>query len=1237
MIPPDTTAQDIIKWFSDLNLPVCDDQKTIEKAVNKQKKRLVSDLRSPNNHERASKQIAHNELLLKNRPECLSLVYELFDGMAKVSIDAALDAGIKKVTQRTIDSLGNIARTQVRLDDELTQRFVSQFLNAHDIPPGGDLARPGLVSNFTAKSTDKGIELSWRLPDKNWDYVEILRRDESSKTEATEVYRGKDSHWRDSSAKPGRSYEYHIRSSYSDIKGQVAIDHAPCIGEVVNPRAELKNGQVHLSWELPSPGLTVTVSRQANKRPTGRPTPGSGEEIIYSGGGVQCVDSQVPGGCRYHYLIRTEFGRGMSSPGAEVKIHVERPPHSPAWVRATYIQNSDADEVQVKWPSSGKNERVRYILVRGDGNTAPTSLSHGCRVQESEQCGAIDRNNIRRGSCYTYAVFACRGSLYSTEGTASAPVPILPDVMGLKKELRSGSVMLWWCPPKNVDRIVVRRALGSAPKTPSDGTEVPVINHRHIQDTGLENGRVYHYSVWCAYKPDGKTEVFSKGITTSGMPELLPEMAEDIRVGSTVDKKVVCLWKPPQHGTVIVLRTPKPISWKPGRRIDSDQLGNLGGPIPIVDKESGRAEDLQPTLTEPYYGVFTVAGSRAIVGGCICCPIVPDVTGLKVRRTLDGARLTWTWPAGCNSVVVARRAGAWPEGPKDPNAIIRTITRTEYRDGGERFDDQIGTKERQRFHYIVYTEIRGPSSHLLVARGKTGDCRDVVDAGPWMIVSYALRETNERIDEDPCIELVWTVEKCIADFDGFVLLANETHIPSSLEDDLVLYEHKGPLTTRSQRVCLSLARVRQRGWAAFYCKLFVKAPSQRGSTVMIHPDVRVPIDDNGYRVCPEPPALKRVYGTRPPKKVVCPDCLEAFPTKEMLFGDNQSDERFKGVRTLLRRVKPPKDKNGNPYTDRFCPNKHLLPITSGRQESLVIGLIGEAESGKSTYIATLIDRLEGRTGCDWHSSLLPLTEGTPKRYKRDFEEPLLINRKELPADVGTPPPLIYDMTFNGSLWGERRNRSVTLAFYDTAGENTTSNAAQAQKTLKYLGVASGVIFIVDPLQIPQVRQTVPDHLLPRQHPAGAPSTVIANILGLLDGSAFKKGRPMPVPVAIVLSKCDVLEGANLIEPNRIWCDPERRSIRRFNQQYHDDMSGMMGECLWRWDMAAYNNICTRFPRHAFFGVSSTGCAAINRQYKHVSPHRVEDPLLWLLAQVGVLPVKHADMGGSGLRQRTLTI
>jgi hypothetical protein len=147
--------------------------------------------------------------------------------------------------------------------------------------------------------------------------------------------------------------------------------------------------------------------------------------------------------------------------------------------------------------------------------------------------------------------------------------------------------------------------------------------------------------------------------------------------------------------------------------------------------------------------------------------------------------------------------------------------------------------------------------------------------------------------------------------------------------------------------------------------------------------------------------------------------------------------------------------------------------------------------------------------------------------------------------------------------------------------------------------------------------------LPDLDQMAEPNEIIRRVLTELeDNKIVAEAGPLATPVAVVLTKCDVLREANLLDGNRLWSS-DCRHVGYFDRQAHADMTGMIGECVLRWSPKAYNTVRARFARHAFFGVSPTGCASdkTTRRYQYVSPWRVEDPLLWLLAELGVIPTR----------------
>ena len=121
--------------------------------------------------------------------------------------------------------------------------------------------------------------------------------------------------------------------------------------------------------------------------------------------------------------------------------------------------------------------------------------------------------------------------------------------------------------------------------------------------------------------------------------------------------------------------------------------------------------------------------------------------------------------------------------------------------------------------------------------------------------------------------------------------------------------------------------------------------------------------------------------------------------------------------------------------------------------------------------------------------------------------------------------------------------------------------------------------------------------------------------------ALRAGERLDLPVAVVLAKSDALRDQGIMPETRIW-NSKRSHRLALDQTLTNDISGMFGEFLQRFAPDAYSTIVQRFPNHAFFGVSATGCAPDEDGFPFIAPWRVEDPLLWLLGQLQLIPTRN---------------
>ena len=184
---------------------------------------------------------------------------------------------------------------------------------------------------------------------------------------------------------------------------------------------------------------------------------------------------------------------------------------------------------------------------------------------------------------------------------------------------------------------------------------------------------------------------------------------------------------------------------------------------------------------------------------------------------------------------------------------------------------------------------------------------------------------------------------------------------------------------------------------------------------------------------------------------------------------------------------------GRPTGRRVCPECHNpLPAAYCDTTGRIVALVGAKNAGKSTYIAVLLHELMNRVGTELDASLVACDDRTIDRFKRDFARPLFDERRLLAttASAATAPrePLVYLLTrTHTTRTGRDRQVALTLVLFDTAGEDLRSRDV-TDLHLRYLEAADAIIFLVDPLVLPDGGSTDSD-----------PIDVIARVTEVVSG------------------------------------------------------------------------------------------------------------------------------------------
>jgi GTPase SAR1 family protein len=1259
------TAVQVIQMFEGLRLPVTDDAQQIIAKYQELNTHYLRQKNSTDGQKRvqADQWFKHASLLKleAERKRMLEIVKKQFEQLANTVLQDRLAQGIQHLTAHLHRQLEELALTQYKCDAPLARRFVEEYLAQHNIKSIGDpLVIPRFVQALAVASRSGRVDLQWQLPAAECDEV-VIRRvdlDEARGSSVNELGRGRCDSWSDLSVAAGTRYRYEV---YSIWQGVPSVD-APFvetmgIGEIEDAQIRWTGDHVTIKWQKPTPNCRVylfrgptagarspappPVMRSATPEPT---APSPDTELLYRGPDSEWHDRTAAEGVGYRYMLVAWFAPGYYSDGVSRSIVTPSAPPAVASLDTAYEFHQGRGAVALKWEpvqTSRRAERVDYIVTRLAGSVAPTSVRAGVVVATVHQTSWLD-DTVEPGQRYAYAVFSLVGEMPSRKGAASRAVDIVADVDSCRATGGDGWVEIEWQAPDAARVTVERCVVGASTGVPLDESAFRVhraANKRltgKVVDTGVRNGQRYDYLVRCAYRPDGVNLAQSRGVTVSAVPAAAPAPIADFRV-VTGALGVVCTWTPPPHGAVVVIRSPAPLRVKRGALLPAGDVALLGQEIPV--RTAGRAEDTAPTDAQPHYTVVSLQGAQAMVGETGYAIACPDVTRLRVVPTRSGVELRWDWPSNCRTVYVLRRCDAWPTDPSDSGATRVMCTLTEYGDAGGKWADPLEAPGG-RFYYVVYAQSSAGSGRFF-SSGTGSGCRAAIDWAPMTTLRY-------RVDPQAGqLALTWTIEHAGPAFSGFALVANRERPPIHAQDGIPLFRSSAPdCTSGAHEARINLAPVQERGWGDFFAKAVVVDPAERGTTFIVHPDTSRALSSRGAPAAPDAGRPPRVYRAGTPKRVTCPQCFDQFPVGKMLFtsfaGGDVLPGRYSWWHRLLGKPpEPPRNAHNQQFSRKLCPSRHVLPFTAGAQDSLVIGLIGAKSSGKTHFISALVERLSGRAGADLRAALLPASGETEERYRQEFYKPLFEDRLELPLTVGVPPPLIYDWRVDGALWsdpskpGPERPRAVTLALYDTAGENLES-AEVARQMLDYLRVASGIVFLVDPLQVPEVRDKLSAlgvMAAPDLDPKAEPHAILARVLHLLqDGNVLRESAPLDTPVAVVLTKCDLLRDAGLIdrdagfiEPNRLWSE-NARHVGWFDWDLHEDTAGMMSELVRRWEPSLYENVSRRFSRRAFFGASATGCSSDKRtgRFHFVSPWRVEDPLLWLLAELEVIPSKKPD-------------
>jgi hypothetical protein len=314
---------------------------------------------------------------------------------------------------------------------------------------------------------------------------------------------------------------------------------------------------------------------------------------------------------------------------------------------------------------------------------------------------------------------------------------------------------------------------------------------------------------------------------------------------------------------------------------------------------------------------------------------------------------------------------------------------------------------------------------------------------------------------------------------------------------------------------------------------------------------------------------------------------------------------------------------------RACPKCHtVLSPTFGARRSPLIALVGAIGTGKTVYLTVLAHELRNELRRRFDADVRLTGEGqggfrASSQWLQNNVERMYNNHELSPLTQSAPGgrrhPLVFEWRQTYKRWGFMdRSRSSFLSFYDTAGEDLTNpNAAYEQA---YIGAADALIVLLDPFLIPTARDQIklPDQAVKSDQ---ATVDVLARVTNQLRVSHFVPPEMLiQIPVAVVFAKIDAF--FDVLGPDHILRQvPEPAPIydETLGTQTHEAVKSL----LHRWsadDIDAH--LRTNYRTYRYFAVSALGTEPNYADLTlkgSVRPHRVDEPLVWLLSKFDVVP------------------
>ena len=316
-----------------------------------------------------------------------------------------------------------------------------------------------------------------------------------------------------------------------------------------------------------------------------------------------------------------------------------------------------------------------------------------------------------------------------------------------------------------------------------------------------------------------------------------------------------------------------------------------------------------------------------------------------------------------------------------------------------------------------------------------------------------------------------------------------------------------------------------------------------------------------------------------------------------------------------------------PVYVRVCPTCHnMIPPGAEEEGNKIFVILGPKGVGKSHYIAVLINQLKNVISTEFHGVLNAANDSTTIKYRDVYYHRLFEEKRKLQPTLsfGSSPDAHEPLIFFLRILNGDKPQVFTFAFFDTAGEDLVSTNRMMQVNLNaFISLASGIVYLVDPMQVKYINQRI--HVDNKPNVGPNATDILNNICQIIRNNKKLKGKDkIDIPIAVSLTKSDVLmkipeneeESKVLFGLGSALHIP--REYGKYDAENFAQIDAELAEYIRRTVGPEFLQLVRSFKDYSFFAVSALGCNPTGSTLpRGVSPQRVEDPFLWLLSREGL--------------------